>query len=108
MQDNDISYGGISTPDILWRGKVYKIVTIGEIVNEFWTVPWFDYSATDFQDRTNNGFYGGESLWPIIQLIDNYFVFGTGQLFRYLYCMMINVFSGNTNRISIQFMWSEL
>ena len=110
IDDDGYAYGGISSfgngitpyPYNLWRGKVYKIdIATGEIVNEFWTLPEYDLSDNGLQDRKINGFYSGASVWPILSIIDDYFVFGTGQLHnqpRHIdRCLL-----GNTSEVPIE------
>eukprot|EP01084_Bolivina_argentea_P030389 56327_1 len=106
--DNDgFLYGGTSSAwnshfippnsNNIHIGKAFKIdINTGELVNEWQTLPAIENQTDDID---NDLYYSGASIWPIQSIIDDYFVFGTGNFYTYPYrvekCML-----GNTSFIS--------
>eukprot|EP01084_Bolivina_argentea_P139652 245665_1 len=83
--DRQYAFGGMSSfdywfqpnPNVIFRGKVFKLnINNGQIIHEW-------YSTPIQQNREIDGYYSGAGIWPIHQIIDNYFVFGTGNLYNY-------------------------
>eukprot|EP01084_Bolivina_argentea_P245557 411104_1 len=104
MVDNNWAYGGFSSdietiapnPRYYSRGRVFKInINNGELVNVWYTIP---KSANN--NDASEGFYSGASIWPLHSIIDDYYVFGTGNLFTYPHkteqCML-----GNTSHLPL-------
>eukprot|EP01084_Bolivina_argentea_P129251 228299_1 len=100
MIDKQFAYGGVSSfanaiypsTNNMFIGRMYKInVHNGEIINIWYTMPLYN----DTINYEEDGFYSGASVWPISAVIDNYVVFGTGNLFTYPrkteQCMLGNV-----------------
>ena len=90
LVEGEYAYGGISSsanmdvppvPWCLWRGIAFKLdINTGELLHTFKTLP--DYSL-NLDEMVAEGWYLGASVWPQGGGIDDYFVFGTGQLYTY-------------------------
>eukprot|EP01084_Bolivina_argentea_P262651 444234_1 len=85
--DNNFAYGGVSSyanrigEMELFRGKMLKLdVNTGEIIN-IWH-PFPDYIVNGNSSDWNNT-YSGIGIWGVVSIIDEYLVFGTGNLYSY-------------------------
>eukprot|EP01084_Bolivina_argentea_P061367 112139_1 len=68
---------------VLTRGKIIKIdINNGKILKEWYSIDMdqFTYNITD---ANNAHIYRGASIWNIPAIIDDYLVFGTGNLWTY-------------------------
>eukprot|EP01084_Bolivina_argentea_P030391 56331_1 len=100
MVEKQFAYGGMSSmanlvmPNStnLFVGKMIKInLNNGEIIHQFYTLPIYNNSA----NYAKEGFYSGVSVWPFGAVIDEFVVFGTGNLYTFPrnveQCMLGNV-----------------
>eukprot|EP01084_Bolivina_argentea_P220439 373589_1 len=91
--DGHYAYGGVSNyayglpldwlylndEPMVWRGKVYKIdINTGELVNE-----WYSLPPHNIDTVKTEGMYNGASIYPHMAIIDDYFVFGTSNLWNH-------------------------
>eukprot|EP01084_Bolivina_argentea_P262643 444218_1 len=106
MIKNEFAYGGVSSflnglapsSKNLFSGRVNKInINTGKIVQQWQTIAsrYFDENI----NFSEEGFYSGAGVWPLnVAIIDNYVVFGTGNLYtipnRVQQCLL-----GNTTAI---------
>eukprot|EP01084_Bolivina_argentea_P223996 378867_1 len=107
MIDQQFAFGGIAggwsglkPPGLNNRfvGRMTKInINNGKLVNEWYTLPKYNKSI----NYASDGFYTGSSAWSLPAIIDDYVVFGTGNLFtiprRVQQCML-----GNKSAVPIE------
>eukprot|EP01084_Bolivina_argentea_P208413 355344_1 len=85
--------------DTLFIGRMSKIsINNGKLIDQWYSFPIYNESFIDYESE---GFYTGNAIWPISAIIDNYVVFGTGNMYsfplRVQQCML-----GNTTSIPIE------
>eukprot|EP01084_Bolivina_argentea_P267835 454766_1 len=109
MIEKQFAYGGMSSAgngfqasiNNMFHGKLSKInINNGELIHQFHTIG--SQYVNDSIDYETDGFYSGASIWPInIGLIDDFIVFGTGNLYtipqRVQQCML-----GNSSAIPME------
>eukprot|EP01084_Bolivina_argentea_P139653 245667_1 len=106
MIENNFAFGGVSSmsnqyaPNIYYShiGKVVKInINNGHVVNEWYSLNKINTTKSN----ANTGYYSGASVWPIHAIIDEYYVFTTGNLVTYPKyieeCML-----GNTSSVPLE------
>eukprot|EP01084_Bolivina_argentea_P111878 199558_1 len=107
MIDGSFAFGGMSSgsdviPTIqntMFIGRLNKInLNNGEIINEWYSLPQYNETMNYYE---MNGFYSGGSIYPLPAIIDEYIVFGTGNLFTYPRRVEQCMF-GNTSSIPIE------
>eukprot|EP01084_Bolivina_argentea_P107936 192927_1 len=82
QKDSKYAYGGLSysRPPLksTFRGRMFKIdIDTGTIVNTWWSIP---RNKTDYSMSTNYT-YLGAACWFFPTIIDQYLVFGTGNVY---------------------------
>eukprot|EP01084_Bolivina_argentea_P092793 166924_1 len=100
MIDQQYAYCGMSSdanklyPDTnaMFIGRMSKInINNGQLISQWYSIPKYNINETFETD----GFYSGASFWPFGAIIDEYFVFGSGQLYTYPHrvqqCLMGNI-----------------